>query len=650
MIKKLGSYTMSSYLISDGKYSKVYQGVDSKGGLVAIKEVKITEFSIKKLSKSSDLVQDFLKCENKYVVRLIDIIEQGLFVYFIEELSMINLAKEVKKYEVRSMSEMLALLTFSQILNGYKFFFKKGLLYRHLNPRNVLKIDQKYKLSIPTTILQVNEEKQADELGTNEDDYLYYSPEQLIGEKVIDHKSDIWALGCILYFMLYTNNPWSDFSLPKKYIVLKDPQKTLQYRNFGLYQFIKINGVRFPQPNPVNSTLQDLIKRMLEFDATKRISLQEVLDHPFLEYLVLLNKNHSEGSFVDLRKSKITPSTFTANNLTKYISEYEKSQIRSELKTNFKNRNQKLSIMQKEAPQEFKISNSFIPDPEMKMDEQSIKDLEKICSEIDVKSKSNETPLRASVLTPFDIQQNDKIIEELEMALNKSDGILEEDPNSPNMSIDQLSNFINSLKKRIILKITAFDEIKIVVNSAYIFAFRFFLLKSSLYDMIKLEKKLIQDENPFKSVYWEEFKKKPVFAKIVNSIFKQEDRIMDMIDEYLPKAVVVLKNSNIKFNESFVSYLNKDPYQDISMVLTLLMENLLSGHLIPRIQSTAEAEKKIKLMKFAILVRLILMIEKYGKFTEIDPMLEFASSWQETEASSDPKFIEGKFMDLVLNN
>jgi len=388
---------------------------------------------------------------------------------------------------------------------------------------------------------------------------------------------------------------------------------------------------------------------MLEFDANKRISLTELLNHSFLDYFGLLGKANKEGSVVDLTKVKVSPSVLNVPSLDKFINDIEKKKVKNEIKKNYQKKKQKLENMESNPGSEIIATNSLTPDPDLQLDQQSISDLEHVCSEIDLKSRSDSNQLRQSVLTPLDIANNDKVIEELEMALNASDGPADDESNTPNMNIDQLANFITAMKKRIMLKITAFDEIKSVVSSAYIFAFRFFLLKSALFDMIKLEKKLLQESNPFNTKNWVEFKTKPVYAKIVNALFKQEDRVADMIDEYLPKALAVLKNSNIKFNASFVSYLNKDPYQDCSMVLGLLFENLLNGHLLPRVKHEFEGDKKMKLMKFAVLVRLILMIDQYGKFVQIDPALEFASVWQETEASSDIKFVEVKYNDLVLN-
>ncbi len=69
------------------------------------------------------------------------------------------------------------------------------------------------------------------------------------------------------------------------------------------------------------------------------------------------------------------------------------------------------------------------------------------------------------------------------------------------------------------LKIKAFENISRVIKSPYTIASKFFLLKTSLYELIKLEKKLLYDKNPFNSNNWEDFKDKKVFVKLCDSIF-----------------------------------------------------------------------------------------------------------------------------------
>ena len=49
------------------------------------------------------------------------------------------------------------------------------------------------------------------------------------------------------------------------------------------------------------------------------------------------------------------------------------------------------------------------------------------------------------------------------------------------------------------LKIKAFEDMRKAITSVYIVPCKFFLLKSSLYELVKLENKLLYENNPFNS-------------------------------------------------------------------------------------------------------------------------------------------------------
>jgi len=70
----------------------------------------------------------------------------------------------------------------------------------------VLKFGVHFRVTIPTSLFA---ELNAFDSSVNTDNYfLYFSPEQLLGEKLTE-KSDVWSLGCILYHLLFGRPPWS---------------------------------------------------------------------------------------------------------------------------------------------------------------------------------------------------------------------------------------------------------------------------------------------------------------------------------------------------------------------------------------------------------------------------------------------------------
>lgn len=50
-----------------------------------------------------------------------------------------TLYKQLKKRENYPYNDQEALYIYTQILLSYKFFFKRGIVYRFINPRNCIK-------------------------------------------------------------------------------------------------------------------------------------------------------------------------------------------------------------------------------------------------------------------------------------------------------------------------------------------------------------------------------------------------------------------------------------------------------------------------------------------------------------------------------
>ena len=72
---------------------------------------------------------------------------------------------------------------------------------------------------------------------------------------------DIWSIGVIMYTLLFGKPPFEDNTVEQT------------------YENIKHNRFSYPGSIPVSLPAKDLISKILITDPSKRIGLEEILDH-----------------------------------------------------------------------------------------------------------------------------------------------------------------------------------------------------------------------------------------------------------------------------------------------------------------------------------------------------------------------------------
>ncbi|XP_056410474.1 serine/threonine-protein kinase 36 [Hyla sarda] len=104
---------------------------------------------------------------------------------------------------------------------------------------------------------------------------LYMSPE-LVLERPYDHRSDLWALGCIVYELLVGTPPFYTHSI------------------FQLVSIITQQPVRWPRG--VSAELKDFLQGLLTKDPVLRLSWPGLLRHPFIKGKVVVLEDGSVSS------------------------------------------------------------------------------------------------------------------------------------------------------------------------------------------------------------------------------------------------------------------------------------------------------------------------------------------------------------------
>jgi serine/threonine protein kinase len=205
----IGKYKLIR-LIGEGGMASVYEGIHLKlGSKAAIK------FLNPILARNKQLIQRFeneavfmASLNHPNITRLIDIEEQdGILAIVMELLEGSNLEHYVIQKKFLQIEEVK--LIFTQVLSALNYAHSKGIVHRDIKPANIF-IDDAFLVKIMDFGIAKNFGTGIDmtQTGAQMGTPSYMSPEQVKGDKSIDHRSDIYSLGSMLYFLLKGYPPY----------------------------------------------------------------------------------------------------------------------------------------------------------------------------------------------------------------------------------------------------------------------------------------------------------------------------------------------------------------------------------------------------------------------------------------------------------
>ena len=173
-----------------------------------------------------------------------------------------DLGQKIEEQKKKPFPESQILDYITQICLALQHIHKKHIIHRDLKSNNVF--------LMKSGIVKVGDFGIAKGLKSTWDKAKtmvgtpYYLSPEIINNQPYDSKSDIWALGVLLYELMTFKMPFNAVSLP--------------------LLSIKINrGVYAPPPGIYSSELKDLLKKCLTLDPKGRPTINEILQLPLIK-------------------------------------------------------------------------------------------------------------------------------------------------------------------------------------------------------------------------------------------------------------------------------------------------------------------------------------------------------------------------------
>ncbi|CAD8141750.1 unnamed protein product [Paramecium pentaurelia] len=263
--KNVSEFYTVKEMIGQGGFGKVYKVVHRQTGMVRamklILKSKLKKEDQEKLLEETNILMDI---DHPNIVKLYEMYQDDNSYYLISEYCDGGELFEKIKF-VQTLTEKEIANYMKQILTAVAYCHSKGIVHRDLKPENIL-FDSKNQgaslkiIDFGASAKLINDEKLKKRIGTP----FYVAPEVLNGS--YDEKCDIWSLGVILYVLLCGYPPFFGHSEGE---VLAKVRK-------GTYQFDSNDWSR------VSMQAKDLIRRMLFYDPSSRISASDAQQHSWI--------------------------------------------------------------------------------------------------------------------------------------------------------------------------------------------------------------------------------------------------------------------------------------------------------------------------------------------------------------------------------
>ena len=255
--------------LGSGKFGLVKLGIHKKTGQkVAIKIMKKSTMDSSDLELVRTEIEILKICQHPNIVRLYNVFENADYLYIIMEYCYGgDLFSYLENRHFR-LTEKRASTIIHQMATAVYYMHSFGVVHRDLKPENVLMTSTDEDSDIRILDFGLSKilgpyEKCDEPYGT-----LTYCAPEIIVDEPYSKPVDLWSLGVMTYLMVSGKLPFNseDENEIARQVVYDEP-----------------NYTRNPIWKTISAECLDFIKRLLDKDQNKRMTIKEVLEHKWIK-------------------------------------------------------------------------------------------------------------------------------------------------------------------------------------------------------------------------------------------------------------------------------------------------------------------------------------------------------------------------------
>lgn len=280
--------------IGSGGSSKVFQVLNEKKQIYAIKYVNLEDADNQTIDSYRNEIAYLNKLQqhSDKIIRLYDYEITDQYIYMVMECGNIDLNSWLKKK--KSVNPWERKSYWKNMLEAVHTIHQHGIVHSDLKPANFLIVDGMLKL----IDFGIANQMQPDTTSIVKDSQVgtvnYMPPEAIKdmsssrengkSKSKISPKSDVWSLGCILYYMTYGKTPFQHIinQISKLHAII-DPNHEIEF------------------PDIPEKDLQDVLKCCLIRDPKRRISIPELLEHPYVQIQTHPGNQMAKGASEEMK-------------------------------------------------------------------------------------------------------------------------------------------------------------------------------------------------------------------------------------------------------------------------------------------------------------------------------------------------------------